>query len=462
MWFKKGDEMQGDEQEEGEELEEVTAGDGSISDTEKEIHERYKDDGSITKEDQAQFSLRTGQTGMMPAVEMQEEQLPGKKMQDSEVVSSLDRGRRVWLYVGIVVFLLGAAAFGGYFYLSTIPDSFVNERLHSKLKDDVPDFEPTPRVAMPDPPTFPEGEPKQLWAKLTSMWSGYAGAGKKAPREEESAKKKEGDKKGEGGDKKAEAKEPKKEGKPAILPLEGHGVAHYLVAFEKKLVGIEKKMSEAKGRRRRRRRRRQASPFAPIVGRRRADKAAERYGEIRKRVVSELRTDVSALKGKVYTGGETEKWVRALQAARVLLALPKEVSKRDELEKEIARLKTNFKGGKKEAEPTRARAGRKPGDSGQPGERGKVTESFGKLEKGMSKKEAVASFDCVKTEQKVNEKKGFVEVTCQTGGAEGAEPAVVEMRFGRKSKKLRSARMKVGKKVVEMGGEEGADKKKSR
>jgi hypothetical protein len=328
MWFKKGDAMHTGEEteteEEDDDLAKVTAGDGSISDHEKNIDERYKDDGSITKEDQAQFSLRTGQTGMMAAVQMPEEGMPGKKMGESEVVESLDKSRRVWLWIFIVVVLLGAGAFGAYIWWSGIPKTFVRSNTLFLLEKKVPDFEMPPKVPAVAPPTFPKGTAKELWAKLLK------GAQEKAK----------------------------------VLPPQGYGQGHVLVAFEQKLVELKKKAAEGKKKKRRRRRRKALSPFARIVGRRKAEKAEAKYKELRKNIISELKGMVGTLKGKVYTGGKIDKWARGLQAGRILLALPETFDGKDKIAKQVKRILTNFKKGKPKdtAQPARAAAGK---DAGQ-------------------------------------------------------------------------------------------------
>ena len=308
MWFKKGAVMEGDDEQSGsgkdDDLAEVVEGDGRISETEQSIDDRYKDDGSITREDQAAFSLRTGQTGMMPAVQMDDDVGPGKSMDEKAAVQSLDRSRKVWVVLVILLVLAAVGAFGAYIYVTSIPETFVQRGLHKILESKVPNFTYIPKIDMPAPPEYPEGEAKELWDSFVKL---------------------------------AEKDE-------TILPAEGHGAGHYLVALERKIEEIRKAAQEKPKPRRRRGRGPSDDPFEQIAGPRTAKEAEKEFETLRNKVISSLRATVNKVKGKVYIGGGDEKdYIRALTAGRILLDLVLPFDERDGVARDKARLKTNFK-----------------------------------------------------------------------------------------------------------------------
>ena len=102
MWFKKG------------ELDEAAAKaaaqakpeDGlSQKADEMEMDERYKDDGSITQQDQERLSLRTGATMMMESLPQGAGQArPQGGVSEADLVSEMTAGRnKILLGIGVVV-----------------------------------------------------------------------------------------------------------------------------------------------------------------------------------------------------------------------------------------------------------------------------------------------------------------------------------------------------------------------
>jgi hypothetical protein len=108
MWFKKG------------ELDEAAAQAAAtapqspdalpVSDKADElpIEDRYKDDGSISAKDREKFSLRTGATSMMPAVNLPDAPpVSGGKMDERDIVSEMKGGRTKMLaLVGVGALIL--------------------------------------------------------------------------------------------------------------------------------------------------------------------------------------------------------------------------------------------------------------------------------------------------------------------------------------------------------------------
>jgi serine/threonine protein kinase len=110
MWFFKGEvesSLSGEERKEAPVVEE----------TPDELAEKYKDDGSLADAGADKFSLKTGSTQMMDQVEVPEGRVPGKRLNTQQVFADIDRNRRykVWLSVGGVLALAGAAAALWYF-----------------------------------------------------------------------------------------------------------------------------------------------------------------------------------------------------------------------------------------------------------------------------------------------------------------------------------------------------------
>ncbi|MCD6497675.1 MAG: protein kinase [Deltaproteobacteria bacterium] len=282
MWFMKGEKMQMDPGEASEdELAKVTAGDGSISDTEKELEERYRDDGSITAEDRAKFSLRTGRTGMMQAVSIPDKPAPVMRpIGHKEAVQSLDKGRKVGVWFSVVGVIVIIAAFAAYFVWSSIPKTNVSKAVLDDLQQVIPDFEPPPPVIVrPTLPAYPQGETKALWAALVAK------------------------------------------GVKPLFPGAVPGAGEYLVSFERKLA-FEAKAKAVKGKHHRRRRK--VSPFVNVVGRKKAIEAEKQYQDLRKKIIGGLVAALDRTKGKVYVGGDASMWKQAYRAGRILgdLAVP--------------------------------------------------------------------------------------------------------------------------------------------
>jgi len=339
MWFMKGEKMQMEGGEASEdELAKVTAGDGSISDKEKDIEERYRDDGSLTAEDRAKFSLRTGRTGMMQAVSMPQRPAPEMKaIGHREVVQSLDKGRKRNIWLGLLGIAVLAAALGGYIAWSSIPKTNVNKDVLVDLQQVIPDFEPPPpTIARPSLPAYPQGELKALWAALVTK-----------------------------------ASQP-------LFPESMPGAGEYLVSFERKLAAEAAPKAPAK---RRRHRRRKVSPFVRLVGRQKAKEAETQYQTLRKKVIAGLLDALGRTKNKVYLGGDASMWKQAYRAGKILGSLagvPKRV------EQEMSRILNFF-------------APEPPAPRVAPGQ---VAE-FDHVKVGMAEAVATGLFQCVKIERLV-------------------------------------------------------------
>jgi hypothetical protein len=105
MWFKKG------------ELDEAAAeaaakakpdGEPALDKAdEAPIDERYKDDGTLTHDDRARLSLRTGGTQMVPVVRASPP-VPGDRMEEKDLVAEMHAGRtRMLLLVALAALLIG-------------------------------------------------------------------------------------------------------------------------------------------------------------------------------------------------------------------------------------------------------------------------------------------------------------------------------------------------------------------
>ncbi len=106
MWFKKGelDQAAAEAAAKAPEGELVS----SKADTLPE-DERYKDDGSITTEDQHRLSLRTGHTQMMSAVDeskLGKNKSGGTAVSDEEIAREMTGGNRNLLIAGGVLALI--------------------------------------------------------------------------------------------------------------------------------------------------------------------------------------------------------------------------------------------------------------------------------------------------------------------------------------------------------------------
>ncbi len=183
---------------EDKELAEVQAGDGSINDKERSIDDRYRDDGSVTVEDRRKYSIKTGQTGMMPAV-----QAPSPM--DAKGVPDLEKRKGVLVWVLILLVVLGGGgAAGAYFFMLKPPETFVKQGLGMNIAAQVSDYQTEIERQVLVPPELreiPKGEDEELMKKLL-----------------ESAEKPE-----------------------AFLPDKGMGTVDYLAALEKRRKAIAKK-----------------------------------------------------------------------------------------------------------------------------------------------------------------------------------------------------------------------------
>lgn len=101
MWFVKG-EIESAMAESGE------AQEAAVEASAAELQEKYKDDGSLNAEEARRLSLRTGKTQMMQAVSVPSGQLPGEKMKEEDFISEMNKGRRLAIWIGIGVVVLGA------------------------------------------------------------------------------------------------------------------------------------------------------------------------------------------------------------------------------------------------------------------------------------------------------------------------------------------------------------------
>ncbi len=269
LWFMKGEQIVEEAEKElsEDELLKITAGDGQISDAHKDLHERYEDDGSIRPEDRQKYSLRTGRTGMMRAV-----QVPvGTEPVSTPTTSSAATSRLIWGVITALIFLGLLGAIIAYMMVTRIPESFVGAGLYSGIAEMVPDFEPErPKLTRPSLPDYPAGEAKALWKQLLT-----------APRTPEK-----------------------------ILPAGRPGAGEILVAFARKLERVKSA-----------RRRRRKDPFRLVAGRK-AKKAAATYAKIRKEIVAALEAKAWAVQGKSYTGRNAKEWQEAYRAAHLLADLP--------------------------------------------------------------------------------------------------------------------------------------------
>ena len=104
LWFKKGE-----LDVEAAEAAAVEASKGKIIGDKADSlpsEERYNDDGSLTRGDQSRYSLKTGGTLMMKALDLpsDDEAPKGGKVSESELIGEMKGGRnKVFLFAGIVV-----------------------------------------------------------------------------------------------------------------------------------------------------------------------------------------------------------------------------------------------------------------------------------------------------------------------------------------------------------------------
>jgi eukaryotic-like serine/threonine-protein kinase len=265
LWFMKG-ELGANEQtaESPKDLAEVKAGDGSISDKEKGLDERYRDDGSITAEDRRKFSIKTGQTGMMPAYQAPEPMAAGSAKDYERRKSAL-----VWILV-VLILLGGGGGAGAYFYLKPV-DTFVKDNLGMVLLSQTSEYalkaEKKDLLILPPTRTIPTGEDKELLAKLS-----------------EAAKKPE-----------------------SFMPAEGLGVVDLVAVLERRLEEVEKDNAMKP-------KRKQVSLFQ-AVDRAKAKSLEKEYDEIRTRAITGLKEMVT----KGLAAGKPEALKQAKSACLVSL-----------------------------------------------------------------------------------------------------------------------------------------------
>ncbi|MDY0003900.1 MAG: serine/threonine-protein kinase [Polyangia bacterium] len=161
LWFKKGESSEDDEAG-AQDLGEVRAGDGMIADAERNLDERYRDDGSVSPEDRRKYSVKTGYTGQMTPVRLPKPMDPGA-MPDPE------RRRALWAWLIIAFLLLCGGGAAAAFFLLGQPKSFVPSHLGATLAGQVSEYkEAKPRKVLVPPSlrAMPEGKEAELFAKL--------------------------------------------------------------------------------------------------------------------------------------------------------------------------------------------------------------------------------------------------------------------------------------------------------
>jgi hypothetical protein len=114
MWFKKGELDEAAAQAAASAPQSPDALPVSDKADELPIEDRYKDDGSISAKDREKFSLRTGATAMMPAVNIPEGvPVAGAKMDERDMVSEMKggRGKVLLIVIAAVIVIGGGVAF---------------------------------------------------------------------------------------------------------------------------------------------------------------------------------------------------------------------------------------------------------------------------------------------------------------------------------------------------------------
>jgi len=165
LWFMKGEveEAAAAGEEAEKELAKVEAGDGTIADREKGLDDRYRDDGSVTAEDRQKFSVKTGQTGMMPAFQMPTPMEEGTVSDPGKTKSVL-----VWLLLILVVVGGGGTLATWLFYLKP-PKTFVKGNVGAMIMSQVSEYqqkEEVQKIIAPPPRSVPTGDFKPLFEKL--------------------------------------------------------------------------------------------------------------------------------------------------------------------------------------------------------------------------------------------------------------------------------------------------------
>jgi uncharacterized protein YbaR (Trm112 family) len=165
LWFMKGEvdaaTSEGDDEKD---LAKVEAGDGSIADGEKGLDDRYRDDGSVTAEDRQKFSVKTGQTDMMPAFHMPTPMEEGT-VKDPEKKKSV----LIWVLLVLIIFGGGGGA-GAWFLHFKPPKSFVKGNVSAMIMSQVSEYQQkaeVPKLIAPPPRSLPTGKLKALFAGLT-------------------------------------------------------------------------------------------------------------------------------------------------------------------------------------------------------------------------------------------------------------------------------------------------------
>ncbi len=166
LWFMKGEVEEAANAADEKDLAKVEAGDGSIADGEKGLDDRYRDDGSVTTEDRQKFSVKTGQTGMMPAFQMPTPMEKG-------TVKDIDKRKSVLIWVLLVLIVFGGGGGGAaWFFHFKPPKTFVKGNVGAMIMSQVSEYQQKELVqkliAMP-PRTLPSGEFKVLFAKTVEL-----------------------------------------------------------------------------------------------------------------------------------------------------------------------------------------------------------------------------------------------------------------------------------------------------
>ncbi|HVV83425.1 MAG TPA: hypothetical protein VHE35_10155, partial [Kofleriaceae bacterium] len=106
LWFKKGD------LDAAAAAEAARSKDASVQDKSDTLpmEERYVDDGSVTSNDAARYSLKTGNTSSMPALQGgDEDDADRSRVSEDELVADMKRGRRkIMLAIAVGAVILGA------------------------------------------------------------------------------------------------------------------------------------------------------------------------------------------------------------------------------------------------------------------------------------------------------------------------------------------------------------------
>ncbi|MFH2006366.1 MAG: hypothetical protein ABI333_07260, partial [bacterium] len=274
LWFMKGDvEEMAAEGDVEKELASVDEGDGTIADREKGLDDRYRDDGSVTAEDRQKYSVKTGQTGMMPAYHAPTPMEEGS-------AADLERRKSIimWLAIILVVFGGGGGA-AAYFFVARPPATFIKSNLAGLISSQISDYKTEPdKPKLPAPPAreLPGGLEKDLFQKLV-----------------ETAAKPE-----------------------TYMPETAFGMVDYLGALEKRTTQIE---IENKGKPRRK----QVNLFK-LIQRRGVRKIEKQYAAIKDKAVKFINDTIAAALKKGATDAQKTSAKRACVLALAAYRLDKE------------------------------------------------------------------------------------------------------------------------------------------